>query len=316
MLDQMIERKSSRRHFLKASAGAAGALVLAACAPAATPAPSVPPEEEEIVLNIDFRGYGPNEEGTAGAALTQLLAEYKELHPNVVVNHTPIDPGAWDDIQQWSERRLVAKDGPDLLFGNWTYLVEKWMEADLVGFWDDYLVMPNPYVPGNQNWRDQFIMPSDRQSNGKKAWLGLDNTTLWSFYNKDMFAEMGIEPPKTWPEQTAMHETIRENGVIPVADYHSLAYAVWSFDPVADQILHDLFEEIAGGKRQEPLPAEIAEYVVNGKYGITSPEYQDSLRIATDWWQYAPEGAFSGGDDQGYQLFLSGKAAYQFLRTL
>lgn len=325
--------RMSRRAFLRATSTAVGVsafgAALSGCAPvAAPPAPAQPSEgaaptaapaaAEEIVINIDFRGYGPPAPGQEdaapdqGKALTALLAEYKELYPNVTINHTPIDAGAWTDIQQWTERRLVAQDGPDLLFGNWTYLCEKWMEAGLINFWTDYLEKPNPYMPGVNHWKEQFIMPSESQSNGEIAWLGLDNTTLWSFYNKSIFDEVGIVPPKTWPEQIANYEKLKEAGYIPCANYHNLAYAVWTFDPVANQILFDTFEDISKGERREPLPAWVAQAVVDGKYGITMPEYQDSLKIATDWWRYMPEGAYSGGDDQGYQLFLSGKAASRF----
>lgn len=303
----------SRREMLKMiGVGAAGAVLAPSFAPVARAIPRL--QAEEIVLNIDFRGYGPDPTGAnpeQGKALAALLAQYKELFPNVTVNHTPVDYQGMDS-QQWTERRLVAKDGPDLLFGNWTYLIEKWMEAGLVGFWDPYLEMPNPYVEGVEHWRDQFIMPSAKQSNGMTAWLGLDNTTLWSFYNKTMFEEMGLTPPTTWPEQIALYEAIKANGVIPFADYHSLAYAVWTFDPVANQIMFDLFEEIAEGQEAEPIAIQVARAVVDGRYNVDSPEYQDSFRIASDWWKYAPEGAFSGGDDQGYQLFLSGKAATRF----
>jgi raffinose/stachyose/melibiose transport system substrate-binding protein len=324
--------RMSRRTFLKGTAAIVSVSALSACmptpaAPAAAPAEqkaeeapaptAAPAAAEPIVINIDFRGYGPPSPGQEGAspdqgkALTALLAKYKEMHPNVTINHVPVDYGGMDS-QQWTERRLVAKDGNDLLFGNWTYLCEKWMEAGLINFWTDYLEQPNPYVSGVNHWKDQFIMPSETQSNGEIAWLGLDNTTLWSFYNKSIFQEVGITPPKTWPEQIANYKKLAEKGYIPCADYHSLAYAIWTFDPVADQLLYNVFKDIAKGERREPLPAWVAQAVVDGKYAITMPEYQDSLKIATEWWQYMPEGAYSGGEDQGYQLFLSGKAASRF----
>ena len=202
------------------------------------------------------------------------------------------------DSQQWTERRLVAQDGPDLLFGNWTYLIEKWMEAGLVNFYDDYLVQPNPYVAGNEHWRDQFIVPSARQSNGSIAWLGLDNTTLWFFYNKPMFANLGIEPPATWPEMIEMFQTIQDAGIIPCSMYHNLASLSGPSTPPPTRSC-TICLEITAGSGFEPTAAEVARFVQEGKYNVTNPEYQDSFRIATDWWQYTPKGAFSGGDDQG-----------------
>lgn len=305
----------SRRHMLKLMGMSAAGAALAACAvpaaPGAAPAAGQPaPAEEKIVIKIDHRGYA---RGAAEPVLKELIAEWEAQHPKFKIENTAVDYQGMDS-QQWTERRLVAGDGPDLLFSNWTYLIEKWMEANLVNFYDDYLVMPNPYVPGNQHWRDQFIVPSARQSNGKTAWVGLDNTTLWFFYNKQIFADLGLEPPKMWPDLITMFKTIQEKApnLIPCSIYHNLPFAVWTFDAVANQIMYDIYVEITGGSGFEPTSRQVAEFVKAGKYNVDIPEYQESFKIATDWWQYAPKGAFSGGDDQGYQLFLSGKAATRY----
>jgi ABC-type glycerol-3-phosphate transport system substrate-binding protein len=294
---------------LKALGISATGIALAACNPVAPGGGEASaPAQETTVIRIDHRGYA---EGSAGEVLNALIAEWEELQPGFKIENTPVDYQGMDS-QQWTERRLVAKDGPDLLFGNWTYLIEKWKEAGLVNFYDDFLDVPNPYVPGNQAWRDQFIMQSERQSDGKIAWLGLDNTTLWFFYNKTIFEQQGLQPPKMWPEMLEAFDQLQAADIIPLADYHSLAYAVWTFDPAANQILHSLFEEMADGVEANPLPKQVAQFVKDGRYAITSPEYQDSFRLATELWKYAPEGAFSGGEDQGYQMFLSGQAATRF----
>ena len=304
----ILKASLSRRQMLKTMGISAAGLALAACVAPAPAGEAGIPAQETVVISIDHRSYA---EGTAGEVLKSLIAEWESGQTGFKIENTAVDYQGIDS-QQWTERRLVAKDGPDLLFGNWTYLIEKWMEADLVNFYDDFLDMPNPYVPGNNAWREQFVMPSERQSNGKTAWLGLDNTTLWFFYNKAIFAEQGLQPPTTWPEMIETFTKLKDAGIIPLADYHSLAYAIWTFDPAANQILYDLFAEMADGVEMNPLPKQVAQFVKDGRYAITSPEYQDSFRIATELWQFAPEGAFSGGDDQGYQLFLSGQAATRF----
>ncbi len=268
-----------------------------------------PAAEGKIDITVDFQGYGPGQDGSAGMALEALLSSYHELHPHVSVNHTPIDPAAWDDIQAWTEQRLVAQDGPDLLFCNQPSLIERWMDAGLIGLWDPYLRASNSYVPGSPRWGNQFILPFETRSNGKTARIGLDGTALGTFYNADLLTEMGLEPPATWPEQTELLGSIREHNKIPCGVYYGLASAVQTFDAVANQLMHELFSGIADGEQREPSPAEVARAVVDGEYGITSPEYQDTFRIATEWWQYAPERAFSAEDDIGYVLFLLGEAA-------
>ena len=134
-----------------------------------------------------------------------------------------------DGHQQWAARRLQAQDGPDLLFGNWTYLIEDWMTADLVGWWDPLSrVAPTPMWKAICSGPTSSSSPASVSPNGQTAWLGLDNTTLWSYYNKDLFAANGWEAPDTWADQIALFQNIREAGLIPTSDYFGLAYAVWT----------------------------------------------------------------------------------------
>ena len=104
------KNRISRRDMLKMSAaGAAGAA--ATTFPVGMAGASAP-SQDEVVLNIDFRGYGADPTGAnevQGTALGLLLDDYHAMHPNVTVNHAPIDPGAWDDIQQWAARSGRAR---------------------------------------------------------------------------------------------------------------------------------------------------------------------------------------------------------------
>ncbi|HMN30563.1 MAG TPA: hypothetical protein PKE45_20600, partial [Caldilineaceae bacterium] len=148
----------TRRQMLQTLGIGATGMALAACMPVAgtNPGEASAPAQETTVIHIDHRAYA---DGAAGEVLKALIAQWEESHAGFKIENTPVDYQGMDS-QQWTERRLVAQDGPDLLFGNWTYLIEKWMEAGLVNFYDDYLDMPNPYVAGNNAWRDQFVMPS------------------------------------------------------------------------------------------------------------------------------------------------------------
>ena len=57
----------------------------------------------------------------------------------------------------------------------------------------------------------------------------------------------------------------------------------------------------------------VSEAVLDGRYGIDQSPYQDCFRLLSEWWQYTPEGAHSGGDDsQAYGFFLSGDAATRY----
>jgi hypothetical protein len=192
-------------------AGTAGA-VLAACAPRVVVAPpeepaepteepveveaeepaeeaaeptEAPAAEGKIDITLDFQGYGPGRDGSAGMALEALLSSYHELPPHVSVNHTPINPAAWDDIQAWTVQRLVAQDGPDLLFCNQPSLIERWMEAGLIGFWDPYLSAANSYVPR------QPALGEPVHSTLRDAVEWHNGVALETFYNEGLLGRDG-----------------------------------------------------------------------------------------------------------------------------
>src|SRR4051794_36037145 len=118
MKDQqtILRAKLSRRQMLQTLGIGATGILLAACAPVVPAGQAGVPAKETIVIHIDHRDYA---KGSAGEVLKALIAQWEASHTGFKIENTPVDYQGMDS-QQWTERRLVAKDGPDLLFGNWT----------------------------------------------------------------------------------------------------------------------------------------------------------------------------------------------------
>ena len=86
------------------------AIVLSACAPAAVPLVMPPPAAEspavELTLWHDYAVGGSEE-----AALTQILANYQKVNPNVTVK---VEPVAFSGIFSEWDKQVAAGGGPDI----------------------------------------------------------------------------------------------------------------------------------------------------------------------------------------------------------
>lgn len=185
----------SRRDFLRVSAGVSGVVLLAACAPGA--APGAAPSSGEAAapgtdrVEITFMGWGATEEDEGvKAAIAQFESEQNAI--KVTWLHTP---------ENYLEKLLTdiaAGTPPDTAFvgsGDYRTFIRDGLLLDIT----DKLTA-DPLV-GAENY---FIEPQERNrctQDGK--WYGIGSCWVAPhiYYNADIFAEEGIEPPSNDPEQ-------------------------------------------------------------------------------------------------------------------
>ena len=84
----------------------------------------------------------------------------------------------------------------------------------------DYAYEDDPYYDGEWNESIAFDMQNKKNYNaGTGAWdtLSVTGTQVLWFYNADIFAEVGVEPPTTWDEFVAICEKLEAAGYQPLA---------------------------------------------------------------------------------------------------
>jgi raffinose/stachyose/melibiose transport system substrate-binding protein len=77
-----------------------------------------------------------------------------------------------------------------------------------------------PYLAKDTAFRDRFIPSSfdTTKFDGKVYGIpGEDTTLAVVHYNKELFAKLGLQTPKTWPEMVKVMDTLKANGVAPFA---------------------------------------------------------------------------------------------------
>ena len=145
-------------------------------------------------------------------ALEELAANYEKLHPGVKVNFSFVA----QDFATWIRTRMAAGQDltPDIYNANMT------QGFGQLGHWVDlvpYLQANSPYT--GRPWQDSLDEPllEKYSEEGKRYQLPIDYVDIAVFYNKAIFAALGLDVPRTWDEWMSQCETIKQNGYVPIA---------------------------------------------------------------------------------------------------
>jgi len=178
-------------------------------------APNFSPQaaaQEGTVLKI---WHYESPDGAMGAAWQAAMDQFQELHPEVTIE---FESRGFEEIRQTAPMILNSDEVPDVMEynkGNATsgFLSQNGLLTDLTDVAIEY------------GW-DQILSPglqtTSRYENGimgSGQWYGVTNygEYVMVYYNKDMFAEHGVEVPTTFEEWEAAMQTFVDAGITPLS---------------------------------------------------------------------------------------------------
>lgn len=277
------------------------------------------PIQAETVLTVFAQAYTP--EISTGDnpkplhEMTRLAKEFERLHPGVRIRFIKNPVG---EYRTWMRTQLQGGLAPDVMWAHST-----WCNDDAKYGWfvnlDPYLNKPNPYCApgtrGTKRWGDLFYPDATnakRAPDGHLYALPIDQVETAIYYNKALFREAGIEPPRTWAEFIAIQKRLQEKGILPFLMTAQLEMRLsWAQAILNDQLWGDKLSEIdvrttgaigfAGVDEQEFIRA-----YKKGIFSLRDPRYREKLRLLKEWSQYWAPGALAANDDR---LFRLGKVA-------
>jgi raffinose/stachyose/melibiose transport system substrate-binding protein len=251
----------------------------------------------------------------------KLISDYEGMHPGVKINIVPAPPG---DPIAWINTRMAAGDAPEITFpGN---IQEIWTdEARGKNWWMDltkYAEAPNPYVQGNTRWLDTqdpsayaTIVGSD-----KKVYLMTTNGfDVAIYYNKNIFQQVGVQPPTTWAEFMDIQQKIKAAGFIPfVFPLGDTSFGDWpprSIGIIENMVMDNVIKKLDTDNSGLVDLKELVTGIKNGTYSASDPSYQEAWKLFKDWSQYwqpgpaATTGVTNQPGNTAYIPFITGKAA-------
>ncbi len=212
----------------------------------------------------------------------QLIKKFEQENPNIKVSQTALPS---QDYAAQVQTTLQGSNGADVFAtapgAEFNTLYKSGVYADLTG---------SPIVD-----RFQPSLIQAGQMNGKQYALPWQLVYNDPIYNMSMFKKLNLTPPKTWSDFLKMCQTLKDNGIIPIA---------WDGQISNTQFINPML--------MNNMPSDdIFNKVVSGDAKLTDDWYKTTLSQIKE---LKDKGYFeknaNGTSSQGaVALFASGKAA-------
>jgi len=144
------------------------------------------------------------------SALAELISDFEGEHPEIHVLVNSLEPDAYKTVIRVG---LGSASPPDIFFvwdGEW---LRNFVRAGAV-------LDLTPYMDADDmRWRRCFLPQGLRYFTYRRRVWGVPYLLQCTFflYNKNIFAQQGLQVPKTWPELLEVVRRLRQAGIVPIA---------------------------------------------------------------------------------------------------
>ncbi|GAA2803826.1 extracellular solute-binding protein [Kribbella solani] len=182
-------------------AAAALLCVTAACSPSNSADSSSSSSGSKV--NLSVWGWGPAEN------YQKMFDQYEKENPNVHIEARSFTAATeYDTILSTG---LAGDSGPDLAWLRPGAQLQPLVEAGRL------TPLTTEQVPGLKDFDKNVLRAATGDKDGKVYGVPFAVQTLQVVYNKKIFADNGIQPPKTWADMTAAADKLKANKIIPFA---------------------------------------------------------------------------------------------------
>ena len=192
-----------------------------------------------------------------------------------------------------------ADDFPDIIIQN-TGVLAPLAQEGLFEPLDEALT--TPAYDQDKTWGETFIpnLMESMKINGVSYFIPESMYTHGFFYDAAMFRELGLEVPNTWDDLMDVCETLKENGIAPVAlDGTTDLYNEWWFIRFAERLT--TMEKIHAAAKGDAAFADEPAFLKAAQYVATFSENG-----------YFQDGAAGSVFPAAQALFTQGKAGLLF----
>jgi ABC-type glycerol-3-phosphate transport system substrate-binding protein len=161
------------------------------------------PVAKKIVIYNSYMSDPDPREADAGQ-----VQMFEEKYPDIDVVHSTV---AHEDFKQAIRAYLTASTPPDVM---------TWFAGNRARFFiDKDLIMDISDVWESEGWNESYPAGFRAMSSVDDKQYFVPASWYWwaVYYRKDIFEQYGLEPPETWEEFLQLCETLKENGVAPIA---------------------------------------------------------------------------------------------------
>ncbi len=263
-------------------------MVLSACSKPATPEPSETEQPAPAENKLEIFSWW-----TAGGeadGLNALFELYKKQHPDVEIINATVAGGAGSNAKAVLATRMQSGDPPDSFQVHAGHeLIDSWVQAGKME--------PVTFIFEENGWLDKYppgvidILSYDGEIWSVPVNIHRSNV-LW--YNKAIFEENGLQPPKTFDDFFAVADALKAKGITPLALGDN---GIWAAT--------HLFESVLLGT----MGPEKYRGLWDGSTDWNGPEVKQALETFAKMMEYVNEDHAALSWDQAAQLVADGDAA-------
>lgn len=193
----------------------------------------------------------PNETDAVGMCLANEIKAFEKANPNIKIEYNYTENEAYKTKLQVA---MLGGAGPDVFFN--------WGGETQAIYSREGLLYDLTKSLGKDYWGLSKALFSNHTYNGRIYGIPFFPTVNTVWYNKKMFQQYGLKPPKTWSEMLTVCEKLKSHGVIPFAvggkDSWTILHA---FMYMADRAAgFQLYQAAKAGKARFDAPAFVKSF--------------------------------------------------------
>lgn len=275
---------------MRKSTRIAGAVVAVSALVAPLAACSSSSGDADGKVEINFFHRWPNE--PKNAYFSELVKEFEADNPDIKVNVESVLNDSYKD-----KVKVVAggENAPDVMFSWSGSFIEELVDGGNVMDLTHWLA-DNPDIKDRyyESQMEPFAI------DGAQYGLPIGMQAKLFFYNKDVFDDLGIEPPETWSEFESVLGTIQDADMTPI---EFGAQEQW---PIAHYV---------GTLNQRTLSPEVfAADQDPAKGEFTDQGYVDALKSLQEIASYANPDATAVGHEAARNAWIAGEAPIMYMQ--
>lgn len=243
--------------------------------PGGAPQEEAPPEEVKLVM-YSWRAEDRD-------MYEKAIAKFNETYPHITIDFQPFQSTEYNTILS---NALMSGTAPDLL------QLRPYAGGRSIA--DNGYLLALDELDGLERINEQYF-DAARGSDGKIYGVPLTLNSGAIFYNKDIFDQFGLGVPETWEEFVQTAQTLKDNGIIPIAQAGRAAYLL--------SLTHGTIAPTAYNGN------EFVEKVLSGAADLTDPAFVESVKRMETLGEFFPQDFIALDDASAQTLFYTGEAA-------
>lgn len=224
--------------------------------------------------------------GSADDINSKILSVFTNEHPNISVEYRAFPADSYETVLSTG---LAGADGPDVAQLQAYGILQKHIDAGRL------LEVNDQNVPGLSQFGTIVLDGARSTANGKVYGVPFAIQTADIFYNKKIFADNGLQEPKTWADFVKICDALKAKGIIPLG---------WNFKDTWET---PLYQEIFGAAVYGST--DFQDKFLSGQAKLTDAPYVAGLKVLEDLVPYLPKDFTALNYADATTLFASGKAA-------